>query len=211
MIDFTMHRIVTHDGSRICFEVSGSVHNELWQFVKQIGAKHNEHYRVRIDPPFQPRTTGPRSQQTRFEGHCEDIAEQLGIPKSRVREALKRMAVTQDGYPARMGMDGVMEPESTSAVSKQEMSALIRRQSSYADMNNLWLTEYDEEKCDVCGGDGMGLHSDDCGLGIGGDCDCAAQVNKCARCKGRKVLLVPYRSLHGRTREEMRKLQGGGS
>jgi hypothetical protein len=198
MIDFTMHRITTHDGTRICFEVNGSVHNELWQFVKEIGAKHNEHYRVRIDPPFQPRTTGPRSQQTRFEGHCEDIAEQLGIPKSRVREALKRMAVTQDGYPARMGMDGVMEPESTSAVSKQEMAALIRRQAAYADMNNLWLTEYAEEKCPFCGGTGIVSFTDTEG---------EENESKCADCHGKKIRLVPYRSLHGRTREEMRKLK----
>ena len=199
MIDFTLHRKQTGDGSQIAFEVSPAIHNELWQFVKEIGAKHNEHYRVRIDPPFQPRTTGPRSQQTRFEGHCEDIAEQLGIPKSRVREALKRMAVTQDGYPARMGMDGVMEPESTSAVSKQEMGALIRRQASYADMNNLWLTEYDEEKCDACFGLGEVANEEKTPGSL--------VMVKCPACRGKKMRLVPYRSLHGRTREEMRKLK----
>ena len=209
MVDFTLKRHPTGDGGVIAFVVPPHLHNEVWGPVKEIAKKHNEHYRVRIDPPFQPRTTGPRSQSARFNGHCEDIAQQLNVPKTRVREGLKRMAAKMDGYPTVMSIDGVMEPESESAVSKQEMSALLRRQQFFADANNLWLTEYSEESCSDCHGTGMAEHSDDCALGLGsGACDCSTGDKKCPVCHGKKVVLIAYRSLHGRTREEMKKEAG---
>jgi hypothetical protein len=175
MLDYTLERIPTHDGSEVHFKVSSSIHNEFWTYVKEVGKKHNNFFRVRIDPPFVARTTGPRSQSARFNGHCADLAEQLlstakqNYSQSEIRDAMKRMAVA-DGYPTHMTIDGIEEPNSEASLSKGEMSILLRRQQLYADSHNFWLKEYAED------------------------------IDE----KGNRTL-YPYRSLHGRTREEMQK------
>ena len=203
MLDFTLHRKQTGDGSQIVFEVNGSIHNELWMYVKEVGKKYNDYFRVRIDPPFQPRTTGPRSQSARFNGHCQDLMEQMvdartGAPLytlSEIREAMKRIA-REDGYPTHMSLDGIEVCDSESSLSKQQMTALLRRQQLFADTHGYWLTEYDESDCPECL---MGY--------VKGEAQGEVTSQKCPRCKGKGKMLVAYRSLQGRTLEEMRRYQ----
>lgn len=106
MLDFTFHRKQTGDGSQIAFEVSGAIHNELWSYIVEVGAKTNDHFRVRIDRPFRPRRTGYRSGSARLHGHCADLAEQLTDEKKgiiytpeKVKDAMKRMAASEGGWP----------------------------------------------------------------------------------------------------------------
>jgi len=59
-------------------------------------------------------------------------------------EAFKRMAVSE-GYPTRFNLiDGIEEPESQSRVSVEQDQILINTIQRFADENNLYLTEYDE-------------------------------------------------------------------
>ena len=98
---------------------------------------------VEIRRPFQPRTTGPRSQENKFRGGCRDISEQLGLPFESICEAIRRMA-TDDGYPMTQAIDGAMVPISTSAASLEDEALLIKVMHKFADEHNLYLTEMDE-------------------------------------------------------------------
>ena len=98
---------------------------------------------VEIRRPFQPRTTGPRSQENKFRGGCRNIAEQLGLPFEEVCEALRRMA-TEEGYPMTEAIDGTMVPISTANASIENEALLIKVMHRFADEHNLYLIEVDE-------------------------------------------------------------------
>lgn len=215
MIKFTLHRRTLNDGSVLAFDVNPSIHNTVWDFVKRQGAKSNDHFEVTIEAPFEPRTVGFRKQSGRFNGHCQDIREWWAsqgkeYSLQEIRDAMKRMAV-QDGYPTHMAIDGTEVCNSEASLSKNQMGILIRRQQLYADALDIPLTEYSEEKCEECGGYKVAQHSDDCAAGLGQPCDCGAEGKKCPRCRGAGIVLVPYKSLHGRTRAEMIALEKGSS
>lgn len=140
-------------------------HQAVEEFLQQQYMKGSVCH-VEITRPKRSRSTGYRSQNSRFRGHCEDIARQLtdedGLeiyPAHTIAEALKRMA-TDEGYPWRISLDGKREPYSTAEVTLEEMKILLDVQQRFADESSLYLTEYDE--------------------------------------KG-----IPYRSIGGRSREEM--------
>ena len=97
-----------------------------------------------------PRTTGPRSQNTRFRGHCKSVAEQLSTPgrpytTNEIADAIKRMAV-DEGYPVTMAIDGVVVPQSEAHASMHEATILITVVQRFADEHGLWLIEYVDGK-----------------------------------------------------------------
>ena len=110
---------------------------------------HGGFVTITIGTPKRPRTTGPRSQNSKVWGMCSDISthfEQNGIEMEaqKVYEAMKRMAV-QEGYPTRFNpIDGIEEPESQSRVSVEQDQILINTIQRFADENSIPLTEYDE-------------------------------------------------------------------
>jgi len=151
MLDFTMERIPTHDGSEVHFKVSSSIHNEFWTYIKEVGAKHNNFFRIRIDPPFRPRKTGYRSGSARLHGHCADLAEQLtdeskGIRYSpeQVKQAMKRMAASEHGWPTFMDIDGTEQPMSEADASVEQETFINRVIQKFADFHGFYLTEYDD-------------------------------------------------------------------
>lgn len=92
------------------------------------------------------RSTGHRSQNARFYGHCRSIAEQLSDAKmqyvtSEVAAAIKRMAV-EDGYYTKMSPDGIEVPISESEADSVQENILIRRAQMFADAHGFWLIEY---------------------------------------------------------------------
>jgi hypothetical protein len=99
---------------------------------------------VTMNPPVQPMTTGPRSQQARFRGGCAAIGEQLGMSERLVAESLKSMAASE-GYPTEMGLDGNQRPISTSEASTEDAKILLDMMQLFADTHELWLWEYDED------------------------------------------------------------------
>ena len=151
MLDFTMERIPTHDGSEVHFKVSSSIHNEFWMYIKEVGAKSNNFFRVRIDPPFRPRRTGYRSGSARLHGHCKDLAEQLtdeakGIryTPEQVKEAMKRMASSEHGWTTYLALDGTEQPMSEADASVEQETFINRVLQRFADEHGLYLTEYDD-------------------------------------------------------------------
>jgi hypothetical protein len=151
MIDATLHLQRTYDRSSVTFEVNFGIREIFWKFIDQAGLKTNDYFRLRIDRPFRPRTTGPRSQSARFRGHCEDLAEQLadehGAPiytPREIAEAMKRMTVP-NGYPTHMSVDGIEEPNSEASLSVEQEAMLLKTQQLYADTHGFWLTEYSDD------------------------------------------------------------------
>jgi hypothetical protein len=149
-VDYTFHLKRTGDGSVMAFEVSGGVvHNELWNFLNIVGAKTNDHFRLRIDAPFRPRKTGPRSGSNRLHGHCQDIAEWLidddGQPlytADQVKAAMKRMTAGEGHWRTRLSLDGAEEPISEADASQEEENWANKTLERFADEHRIPLTEY---------------------------------------------------------------------
>jgi stage V sporulation protein SpoVS len=113
--------------------------------------KHSGFMTVTLGTPKRPRTTGPRSQNSKVFGMCTDIVEQfhqagmIDIDVDKVYQAFKRMAVAE-GYPTRYNpIDGIEEPESQSRISVEQDAILIKVIQRFADENNMWITDYDEQ------------------------------------------------------------------
>jgi len=106
---------------------------------------------VTLGLPRRPRSTGARSQNHHFRGHCADIAAQLIAPDTEgarynpeeIADAMKRMAVAE-GYPSKLGADGIEVPESEALASVEQETVLINVCHRFADIHSFWLTEYDD-------------------------------------------------------------------
>jgi hypothetical protein len=105
-----------------------------------------------IQLPYRPRSTGPRSQNSRIHGHAKDISEQLvdddGAPiytPDEVKEAMKRLAV-KEGYPTKYSpIDDEVIPKPTRNASVEEAKLLSDVIQRFADEHGMWLTEYDDD------------------------------------------------------------------
>lgn len=118
-----------------------------------------------ISLPKRPRSKGPRSQNNRIWGNCQDIADQISNEEEEytaeeIKAAMQRMSV-EEGYPTKLSLDGREVPKPTRYATVEEANTLLNVIQRYADQYELYLTEYDEQG--------------------------------------------PYRSVGGRTREEMRR------
>ncbi len=97
--------------------------------------------------PHRPRSTGRRSQNNRFYGHCEDIAEQVYpdlppiIGKQRVHDGMLRMSVSE-GYPTYLDLNGVEIPLPSAEASIEQMNVVTKTLQRFADIHNFWLHEY---------------------------------------------------------------------
>jgi hypothetical protein len=103
---------------------------------------------VRFDLPRRPRTTGPRKQNNRFYGHCDDLAEQVldenGEPKytqKQIHDAMLRMSVPE-GYPTYLDLNGVETPLPSAQSTVENMSLVSRTIQRFADIHGFWLHEY---------------------------------------------------------------------
>ena len=115
--------------------------------VAQSREKHGGYLTLRLSLPFRGRSTGPRSQNNRFYGHCEDLAEQVYKDvraKQRVHDGMLRMAVSE-GYPTYLDINGVESPLPSAESSVEQLGLVCRVLQRYADIHNLWLHEYIKE------------------------------------------------------------------
>lgn len=119
--------------------------------LEQARRKKISQLAVHLSLPFRPRSTGKRSQNHHFRGHCRDISLQLVEPETdllaytegEIADAMKRMAVA-DGYHTKMSADGIEVPESEAVASMEQENILINVCHRFADEHALWLTEYDD-------------------------------------------------------------------
>lgn len=134
-------RILEISGNRVLVELPAGIVDGFKAFAKNL---REGWFAFECKKPFRPRTTGPRSQENKFRGGCRDISEQLDVPFEDVCEAIRRMAV-EEGYPVKYTIDGKEAPISTARASREDEALLIRVMHRFADENNLYLTEYDDE------------------------------------------------------------------
>ncbi|MCF7949881.1 MAG: hypothetical protein K9M94_14935 [Spirochaetia bacterium] len=116
---------------------------EVAQLIEEARKKGISQLKWEITLPRKPRSKGPRSQNNRIWGNCQDIADQLGeYTAEEIKAAMQRMAV-DDGYPTKMSVDGKEIPKPTSTVSSEEAKILLDVIQKFADEQSLYLTEYD--------------------------------------------------------------------
>ena len=115
------------------------------------GLKERCLYNVAVTLYRRPRSTGPRSQNSRLYGHCSDLAEQVVNPDGRptytvdeIKQAMMRMAVGE-GYPTHLSADGVEVPLPTRHSTMAQLNVVLGVIQQYADIHEFGLTEIDEE------------------------------------------------------------------
>ena len=127
---------------------------ETWmQKAREVHDKLKEKrlYTVAVTLYRKPRSTGPRSQNSRLYGHCSNIAEQVVNPDGRptytvdeIKQAMMRMAV-DEGYPTHLSADGVEVPLPTRHSTMGQLDVVLKVIQRYADIHGFYLTEIDEE------------------------------------------------------------------
>jgi len=120
----------------------------LDRLYEQAMKKTNGYITWRATMPHRPRSTGPRSQNSRVWGHSEDLAEQVvgkdGLPaytKRQIHDAMLRMSVPE-GYPTCLDINGAETPLPDEQTSVEQLDIVLKVQQRYADIHNFWLHEY---------------------------------------------------------------------
>lgn len=115
------------------------------------GLKERCLYNVSVTLRRKPRSTGPRSQNSRLYGQSSDLAEQIVNPDGRptytvdeIKQAMMRMAVGE-GYPTHLSADGVEVPLPTRHSSMSQLNVVLKVIQRFADEHNFYLTEIDKE------------------------------------------------------------------
>jgi hypothetical protein len=146
---FTTKARLSSDG--LLLTIPRDYSEAILSIVERSANKHNGFMTVTLGTPKRPRTTGPRSQNSKVWGMVADIVDQfhqsgmVDVERDHVYEGFKRMAVAE-GYPTRYNpIDGIEEPESQSRVSVEQDAILIKVIQRFADENNMYLTDYDEQ------------------------------------------------------------------
>lgn len=123
----------------------------LLMLLDESEKKHGGYVNIRIDLPRRPRTVGPRSQNSRFYGHCEDIAEQVVddskepiYSKEQIHDAILRMSV-EEGYPTYQDLNGKEAPLPDKFATVEQMNIVNKVLQRFADEHNFWLHEYVQE------------------------------------------------------------------
>ncbi len=142
------HEIKEGEKNYLIFEIPRGITVEAWDYIRKADEKSGGEYHLIIGTPKRRRTL---QQNSCVWGWCGDIAEQMmdAYPgysydevKERIYEAMKRLAVTEAGWPTVMNpIDGEIEPISQSQVSIEQDQALIDVIKRFADTHGLWLTE----------------------------------------------------------------------
>ncbi len=92
-IDYTLQLVRPANwqqtGKELTIALPDSLRSRVWGWVYAVGAKTNFHFRIRMDKPFVPRSTGYKSQNHHLRGHCKQIAQFLGLTMSEVHETIK--------------------------------------------------------------------------------------------------------------------------
>ena len=94
----------------------------LYQISKE---KYNGYFKIDIQKPYPPRTTGMGSQNNKFYALVTELCKATGNDINDVKDALKERAIKR-GYPYRVNkLTGRIRPYSTTEVNTLEMSYLI--------------------------------------------------------------------------------------
>ena len=124
--------------------------NELIAYQTRERRAPNRYFSLVLDTPKKPRTTGERSQNTHFNGHCREVAEELGIDLEHVRYKAKCVAMAM-GYPEKrtpegnvvLDLDDQVVPMPEREANTAEAAILIEAIHLIAAEMGIFLKEYD--------------------------------------------------------------------
>lgn len=141
-------RIKINVNHMITVEIDGATRPDAIEQAFKIVEEHNGYCAYKITRPYNPRSTGFRSQNARIHGHCSDIALQEEREEWQNPEAVKLLMeylAIERGYP-HIEKRGKIIPKRTRDLNSYEASTLCETINQYADDNNFWLTEYDGKR-----------------------------------------------------------------
>lgn len=180
-IDYPLHVHRTGDGKILQLELnSQEVRNAVWDLVERAEKKHGGFIRSMFDLPAKPVRTGPRGQVNRHYGHCTDLAAQLSteehkVTKEMVDGFLRKLAV-KEGYPTFYNVleDSVEPAHFNSQLSIEHANIVERVKQRYADGDNRGHAVF-----------------------------WLTEYHEEKDEKGKVVRLEPYKSIQGRSKDEM--------
>ena len=120
-------------------------HIDAWTIMlERMREQRNFNLYLKIDRPKKPRTTGFRSGNSHFNGHCQQLCSETGDYFDDMKMNIKRKAIAK-GYPTRLNSFGDLVPISEADSSTTEISILIETAHEVASFLNVNLKEYDDE------------------------------------------------------------------
>lgn len=138
----------TESNTHLIFEIPEGRRAETAKYFEEADKKADGEYHLIVGTPKRRRTL---PQNSCVWGWCGDLAEQMkeAYPgysleeiKERIYEAMKRIAVTEAGWPTVINpVDWEIEPISQSLVSVEQDQALIDIIKRFADEHGFYLTE----------------------------------------------------------------------
>ena len=109
------------------------------EVLRRCRDKHGDYVKVTFEPPYKPRSTGAKSQNSHAWGHCTQIARVLGMDLYEVEYIAKVRAIKR-GYPVSTTL-GIPVPKSQADINTLECSYLIEEYHQIAAENGIMLTE----------------------------------------------------------------------
>ena len=137
-----VQQLITGSPAAVSFELPVK-YRATWEKMVE-NAKTNQ-WNVKISRPKRPRTTGWKSQNHHFRGHCRDILQQTGNSMTVVATAIKEYAVEFYGYPEDE-IFGKKKPRSEADLDTVECALLIDATHHFAVEWKLNLRESEEDE-----------------------------------------------------------------
>ena len=115
---------ITENGLLIHYPTK-EVRAEILHLYQTSKEKYNGYFKIDIQKPYPPRTTGAGSQNNLFYLLLTELCKVTGNDLEDAKDALKEKAIKR-GYPYRVNkLTGRIRPYSTTEVNTREMSYLI--------------------------------------------------------------------------------------
>ena len=124
MVQYVLQRVTI--AGRIAFlpPADAGANANIKRELKKCRDKYNDYVLVTMQPPKQPRTTGPESQNHHLNGHIMQICNETYNDYESVKTAIKMLAVESMGYPYKT-IAGKIVPQRESECSTDECAKLI--------------------------------------------------------------------------------------
>lgn len=123
----------------VIFRVKKAYRPELLRIYDKAGQDKLVH--LTVGTRQHPKRTGEGTRLNLVHEWFGNIAEQLGMDPSHVKEAMKRMAVER-GWPTCWNpIEGKEEPVGVTWASEENMKVLVEATKTFADFHGLWLME----------------------------------------------------------------------
>lgn len=97
-------------GEFLVFKLGGAIARSVCDMYALSKKKYGGYFRVKLNMPYKPRTTGENSQNHHLNGHIVQICNETGNDYNTVKNAVKMIAVEKMNYPY-TDFHGVITPK----------------------------------------------------------------------------------------------------